>query len=245
MNDNRRRFIDRVRRALKTKTSYGQGEPIYGALPEPKISDRPPDIMAVLAENAAEANIQMIRAKDVVEAAAAIKDIVNRTEAEWQDQEAVIAWDHPLLEQVDVKSVVESLGIDCFVVQADPETSLSAQDRDTFRQRLMQSKIGITSADYCIAQTATLVLRSHPGQTGAVSLVPSVHVAVILASQILPDFVSFYAILEQQQHADPDTLTHRLTLISGPSKTGDIELVMVHGAHGPRVLHLVVVDDLK
>lgn len=77
----------------------------------------------------------------------------------------------------------------------------------------------------------------------AVSLVPSVHVAVIKASQILSDFVSFYAMLEQQQ-SDPETLTRRMTLISGPSKTGDIELVMVHGAHGPRALHLVVIDDL-
>jgi L-lactate dehydrogenase complex protein LldG len=121
---------------------------------------------------------------------------------------------------------------------------LSDQDREIFRRRLIKSKIGITSADFCIAETATLVLRTRAGQPGAVSLVPSVHVAVILASQVLPDFVSFYTLLERQQHVDPDSLTHRMTLISGPSKTGDIELVMVHGAHGPRALHLVVIEDL-
>jgi len=108
----------------------------------------------------------------------------------------------------------------------------------------MRSRIGITSADYCVAETATLVVRTRPGQPGAVNLVPSVHVAVILASQILPDFVSLYALLEKQQASDPDALAHRMTLITGPSKTGDIELVMVRGAHGPRALHLVVIDDL-
>ncbi len=244
MNDNQRQFLDRVQHALIIKTTHGRGELTYGTLPEPKISDTPSDIVDHLAENAAEANIEMTRADDIAEAAAAIKDIVSRTEAEWQDQEAVIAWDHPLLEQMDVKGVVEALGIACFIVQADPETSLSAQDRDVFRQRVMQSKIGVTSADYCIAQTSTLVLRARAGQTGAVSLVPSVHVAVILASQILPDFSSFYALMEQEQKNDPDALTHRMTMISGPSKTGDIELVMVHGAHGPRALHLIVIDDL-
>lgn len=243
MNDNRRQFLERVQRALQKETTHGQADLAYSALPSPGITSPPSDILSILADSAKEANIQITLAADVSAAAKTISDVVNSIEPEWKNQDAVIAWNHPLLEQVDVKRIVEALDVEFFSIRADQKASLTERDRETFRRQLMKSKIGITSADFCIAETATLVLRTRAGQPGAVSLVPSVHVAVILASQVLPDFVSFYALLEQQQGKDPDALTHRMTLISGPSKTGDIELVMVHGAHGPRALHLVVIND--
>jgi L-lactate dehydrogenase complex protein LldG len=66
---------------------------------------------------------------------------------------------------------------------------------------------------------------------------------VIREEQLLPDFNALYARLETERLTDPEALTGRMTFISGPSKTGDIELVMVHGAHGPRALHLIVIRE--
>nr|WP_157237948.1 LUD domain-containing protein [Desulfobacter curvatus] len=75
----------------------------------------------------------------------------------------------------------------------------------------------------------------------SVSLLPSIHVAVIKKEQILSAMKERYALLKY----DPDTrgegLPHHMVIISGLSKTADIAFVMVHGAHGPRALYLYVI----
>ena len=245
MSDNRRQFLDRVRQALHRKTTHGLPEVGYTDFPEPLVSEPGPDILTALAKNAEEANIQLTCVADDAAAGDAIKAIISDTDAEWEDQNAVIAWHHPLLAKLGLNTIVEEMGVAFFGLKINSTESLTNAERDTYRRQMIQSKIGITSADYCIADTSTLVLRNRPGQSGAVSLVPSVHVAVIRANQVLSDFVSFYMLMEQELKTDPEALTHRMTLISGPSKTGDIELVMVHGAHGPRALHLIVIDELN
>ncbi len=75
------------------------------------------------------------------------------------------------------------------------------------------------------------------------SLVPAVHVAVLTLDQMLANLTELYALLEQDRIAHKNGLTHHMVFISGPSKTADIELTMVHGAHGPREMHLVVVEQ--
>ncbi|MGD9972421.1 MAG: LUD domain-containing protein [Desulfatirhabdiaceae bacterium] len=72
-------------------------------------------------------------------------------------------------------------------------------------------------------------------------LVPSIHVAVIRLEQLLADLKELYALLRWDAGQQAEGLTHHMVMISGPSKTADIELVMVHGAHGPREVHLVVI----
>ena len=243
MRAQRHRFLDRVRNALHGRTTHGRGDLRYEDLPVPAASDTPAHVLEILATGAAEVNATLIRAADHAAAGRAVADIVRTTDAEWEHQDAVIAWDDPLLDQIKAKEMVEATGTEFYTMPAHSATPLTRQDRDLFHDQVLRSKIGITTADYCIAETATLVLRNRPGQPSAVSLVPSVHIAVVPACRVLPDFTGLYALLERQLESDPDALTHRMTLISGPSKTGDIELVMVHGAHGPRALYLVIVDD--
>jgi L-lactate dehydrogenase complex protein LldG len=73
-------------------------------------------------------------------------------------------------------------------------------------------------------------------------LVPSIHLAVITADRIVADFKELYAALRWGDPSHAVDLTNCLTFISGPSKTADIEATLVHGAHGPRALVLVVID---
>jgi L-lactate dehydrogenase complex protein LldG len=115
------------------------------------------------------------------------------------------------------------------------------QRKETIRRQVAESFIGVTSADYCLAETATVVMRTRPGQARSVSLVPSIHVAVVRLAQILADLGELYALFRADPELRSEGLTRCMTLISGPSKTADIELVMVHGAHGPREMHLLVV----
>ncbi|MGW0035178.1 LutC/YkgG family protein [Gordonia sp. NPDC003376] len=96
----------------------------------------------------------------------------------------------------------------------------------------------ITTAAVGIANTGTIVLDHTAGQgRRAVSLVPDVHVCIVDAGQIVSDVPEAVARLIA---AGADTRPQ--TWISGPSATSDIELDRVEGVHGPRTLHVLVVD---
>jgi L-lactate dehydrogenase complex protein LldG len=99
---------------------------------------------------------------------------------------------------------------------------------------------GVTAAAAGVADTGTLVLWPGPGEPRTLSLVPPVHVAVLFASRLyasLPAAMS--ALLGDAQ------LPTNLVLVSGPSKTADIQQTLAYGAHGPKELVIVLVDDLR
>jgi L-lactate dehydrogenase complex protein LldG len=92
----------------------------------------------------------------------------------------------------------------------------------------------VTEAVLGIAETGTIVLDHRAGQgRRAITLVPDRHVCIVRADQVVADVPDAVALLR------PDR-PH--TWISGPSATSDIELNRVEGVHGPRNLHVIVVD---
>ncbi|MFM7845613.1 MAG: lactate utilization protein, partial [Planctomycetota bacterium] len=112
---------------------------------------------------------------------------------------------------------------------------LPAEER---RQQALASDVGITSADWLIAETGSLVLRARPGQERWASLLPPVHIAVIRRYQIIPDLIDVFQALRDH---GLDQLTSHITLVTGPSKTGDIELQLTTGVHGPGHWHVVLI----
>ena len=100
-------------------------------------------------------------------------------------------------------------------------------------------RVGITGVNAALAATGSIVVLSGDGRFRASSLLPPVHIAVLTASQIVPDLESWLAAqkaagLEQtRQHSN-------IVVITGPSRTADIAMQLVMGMHGPRELHLVL-----
>jgi L-lactate dehydrogenase complex protein LldG len=136
-----------------------------------------------------------------------------------------------LAETVDAavagRSVVVPPALGFAVVGSVVDSGLSAIELDAIGAVVTAARVGI-------AETGTIVL-DHDADQGrrAISLVPDVHVCVVRADQVVADVPDAFALL------DP---TRALTWISGPSATSDIELDRVEGVHGPRTLHVVVVE---
>ena len=103
-------------------------------------------------------------------------------------------------------------------------------------QTLFSVDVAITGVAAAIAETGTIVCTSGPDQARGASLIPPVHIAVVIASQMLPDLCDYLA-----QLASADDLPANVNLISGPSKTADIEGILISGVHGPGEVHVVLI----
>ena len=175
----------------------------------------------------------------------AISRLIREKDPEWGTEKSVVRWDHPLLNQLNLESLAELDGVTLYTT-ASEKGEQSTKDASLIhkakvRKEVEASFIGITSADYLVAATATLAMRSRPGHARSVSLVPAIHVVVIEEEKLLANLEELYTLLKWDPKERAQGLTNYLSLVSGPSKTGDIELIMVHGAHGPRELHLFIV----
>jgi L-lactate dehydrogenase complex protein LldG len=115
--------------------------------------------------------------------------------------------------------------------------------RQELRALLARADLGLSGVDYVIAETGTLVLMARAGQMRGVSLLPPVHVAIARTSQVIATLAD-YLLLAQAAGTDPQQyLTSCVSFVTGPSRTGDIELKLTVGVHGPGELHLLVLDD--
>jgi len=96
-------------------------------------------------------------------------------------------------------------------------------------------KVGITGATSAIAETGTLVIASAKDQPLTTSLLPEIHVAVIKSSKILET-------LEEVMKLDEIKSSASIALITGPSRTADIEMTLTIGVHGPKELMVFIVE---
>ncbi|MCX5660721.1 MAG: lactate utilization protein [Planctomycetota bacterium] len=100
---------------------------------------------------------------------------------------------------------------------------------------------GITDVHAAIAESGTMVCCSDAGHSRGLSLVPPVHIAVVRKADILPDLIDWW---NKMKAVPPTQWPSSIALITGPSKTADIEGVLVTGVHGPGTVHILVVTDV-
>lgn len=181
-------------------------------------------------------NLEITPAKDMDAAWECIRQLVITRQPEEGAARRVVAWKHPLLEGLNLEKRFGEISVPIYFTEfSNPE------EKASLREKITQACIGLTSADFCLADSATLVLKTRAGQARSVSLVPPVHVAVIFLEQVLADLNELVALLKYDPVHRAEGLTRCLTFITGPSRTADIEAIMVHGVHGPREVHLLVI----
>ena len=111
-------------------------------------------------------------------------------------------------------------------------------EHDQLVVRLAACSAGITAVSYAIAETGTLVLSSNEGTALLTSLLPPVHIALLRVGQIsasLGDVISKLDIARGEFYRSA-------TLITGPSRTSDVELTLSIGVHGPKELHVIILE---
>ena len=145
--------------------------------------------------------------------AAAVKERVARL----THSHAVLSWDPP---HVPYESAVVVQNV---ITGAAP-----------LRQQAT-AEIGLTGCDFAIAETGSLVMFSAPGRSRTVSLLPPVHVAVVQREQLIFSMDEMFS-LAATRHRNAASCT----IITGPSRTADIELTLTLGIHGPgRVIVII------
>ena len=204
-------FIARVREA-----SAGRSEPtpLPDDLEIARVISPEQDLIEVFLERVAQAGMQGHRVKDLSTLPAKIVGLAAALGAE-----SAIVPAEPFPGREEMIAALEAEG----VVIVDPD------DPDV----AFEAAVGITGVSCAVAETASLVVISGEGRRRLASLAVPSHIAVVASDQIMPDLLDW-------AERSPAELPAGEVLISGPSKTADIE-ELVTGVHGPKHVHVVVV----
>jgi L-lactate dehydrogenase complex protein LldG len=118
-----------------------------------------------------------------------------------------------------------------------------ATARKLLREKFFEADIGFSGANVVAADTGTLFIIENEGNIRLSTGAPDVHIALIGMEKLVPTLGDAYKVAEVTWRYANYTVPAYVSMISGPSKTGDIEKVITYGAHGPREFHVIFLDD--
>jgi L-lactate dehydrogenase complex protein LldG len=152
------------------------------------------------------------------------------------DADLVVRTSHPIVERLGLDEALAATSIESVLLAASSFNG----DREQLQDIAARANIGVTGVDYLIAETASASLVSREGMSRMASLLPPVHIAVAHIDQVMENLGDLLT-LREAELADEDAPNWYMNLVSGPSKTADIEQTIVIGVHGPGEVHLVVI----
>jgi len=145
-----------------------------------------------------------------------------------REAKLLIRWDVDELEELRVEAPLSENGVEVAVWR----------DLADFRDIAGKADIGLSTAEWAIAETGTLVLEGGPGKGRTVTLLPPTYVAVVPVDRILrtvPEAIEKYA------GGEAGNLPANVCFHTGPSRSGDIEMSLFVGMHGPGDVHVILV----
>lgn len=219
-------FLARVRQAAQAGRAYrvhvDQLPPGTGY-----VGPRQEDLCAAMAAEVDEVGGHAHLVDGLDEARAKLRELLEK-----HSPRSVLPWQHLLLDRLRLGEMLTEMDIESL----NHET-LSRRDATEQRAAVMAADVGVTSCDVAVAETGSLVVCSRPGQERIASLVTPVHIALVERTQIVPDLFDAF----ERLGATPNDLPSNISIITGPSKTGDIELTLTTGVHGPGTWHVIVI----
>lgn len=144
--------------------------------------------------------------------------------------------------------ILEALGLHARLSKWETQVSVCPRNpdkasEDLYRASCFAAEIGITGVEFALAETGSLVLTSVTEGSQLSSLAPPVHIALYRRSQLrasLDDVLDKLPVSRTSGEASPG---RSVVFVTGPSRTADIEQILIRGVHGPREVHAILVDE--
>jgi len=187
----------------------------------PDGGESPAESLAILADNLARLRATLVQVPDAAAGAAALAE-----QARQRGWRRIACHGDPLV-------AAALAGLDVPTVQVDHPGA--AFDKNTVEA----CDAGVTACECLVAQTGSILVSSARGGR-AVSILPHAHVVVATVDQVVPTLADAF---DQMRSRHAGRLPSMLSFITGPSRTGDIERILVLGAHGPKELFVILVGE--
>ena len=153
------------------------------------------------------------------------------------DVARVVRTDQDVFDNAPVDSALANLGLTVTTVAQG-----EGRSRESLRQSIIAAGIGITGADYAVAETGSVVIMPRKGLSRLVSVVPPVHLALVRPQDVVETLDDLFLLRRLEFHQKGGDMGSYLNFITGPSRTADIEQTLVVGVHGPKEAHLVLLE---
>ncbi len=199
---------------------------------EARAQARRTEVLERMAQSAFNAGWNVLRAATTEEATEYILSIARE-----QGARLVVRSAHEVFHRLPIDDILAEHGARLTVATARGDSQ-----REALRNDIARADIGITGVDYAIAETGTCVLVPRQGVSRLVSVLPPVHIAVIEAHQVYETLDDLFALRRLAFMEGQGDMGSYLSLITGPSRTADIEQTLVTGVHGPMVVHMVILE---
>jgi L-lactate dehydrogenase complex protein LldG len=146
---------------------------------------------------------------------------------------------NPLLVDLRLPERLRSLGLSTAVWP-----SAGIRDAEVaYREQCFQATVGITGVDFALAESGSLVLTSATEGTQLASLAPPVHIAFYRRQQVVAFLEEVLEKLAVARNPGDSNCGRSVVFVTGPSRTADIEQILIRGVHGPREVHAILVED--
>lgn len=151
-------------------------------------------------------------------------------------------WRSPALEKLDWERGLAHLKLEWIL--PSPEEIRAAETHDALRairNRLAKIDVGITECDHAVAHTGTVAVRHGPDRDGFTNLLPWTNIVIVRMSQMVRTLQDLIDKLDSERRANP--FPPSFQFITGPSRSGDIDLTVGQGAAGPGQYHVILIQS--
>ena len=240
------KFLDRIRHALgrESDSNFEAINQEFFMNPEPAYRDALSDsnenakaLIDEFKENAESQGWNTSKVPDLSGAKEVLISILNGIECK-----SIVCTNEQAVNLMDLDKILSNQEIKiCKLMSNDNRNTNAIESEQYFRSVAEVADVGITGCDFAVAETGTIVVIPKSGVSRLVSLTPPVYIAIVWQGQVLRSLDELFAVRRYQTINGLEN--GYMNLISGPSRSGDIENIMIQGVHGPGEVHLILIDD--